>query len=80
MAPGILGTLQLAATVIFAIPVALFGVESLLGGNTALGVASLLVATLMVALPHYLTTPTDVPVSMAERVTGRVVKTEEEEK
>lgn len=79
MAPGILGTIQLAATLVFAIPVAIFGVDSLLAGNALYGGGALLLAVLMVALPHYLTTPTDVPVSMAERVTGAAVKTDEDD-
>ena len=80
MAPGILGTIQLAATLVFAIPVALFGIDSLLRGDTLLGAIFLGLAVLMVAIQEYLTTPMDVPASLAERVTGRVVRTEEEEK
>ncbi|MFC7172608.1 hypothetical protein ACFQL0_02965 [Haloplanus litoreus] len=47
---GILDTLGLAATLIFAIPVGLYGVESALAGRPALGVGLVVVAVLMVVL------------------------------
>jgi hypothetical protein len=71
---GILETVGLAASLIFAIPVGLYGVETLLSGNQALGGLLLLVAVLMVVLPRRLTTPTDLPGAVVERVVGGVVK------
>ena len=75
---GILEMVGLAATLIFAIPVGLYGVELLLGGRTVLGAGVLVVAALMVLLPRRLTTPQDVPGKLAERVVGSAVKEEDE--
>jgi len=71
---GILETVGLAATLVFAIPVGLYGVETLVSGNRLLGVGLLIVAVLMVVLPRRLTTPTDLPGAILERVVGRAVK------
>ena len=54
---GILDTIGLALTVIFAFPVANFGVNRLLAGEPATGVALIGVAVAMVAVPHYFTDP-----------------------
>ena len=64
---GLIGTVQLAATLVFALPVALLG-----AGFVAVG-------ALMVALEEYLTTPSDVPGSLAQKTVGRVMKTPEDE-
>ncbi|WP_277553922.1 DUF7533 family protein [Halobaculum limi] len=77
MALGILEQVGLAATLIFALPVAVFGIQSLLDGNTVLGVGFLVVAVLMVLLPRRLTTPDDVPGAVAEKAVGSVVKSPE---
>ncbi|MFC4550664.1 MULTISPECIES: DUF7533 family protein [Halorussus] len=77
--PGIIGTIQLAATLVFALPVGLLGVNKLLAGETVVGGAFLGVAVLMVALEEYLTTPTDVPASLAEKTVGKVAKTPDDE-
>ena len=77
--PGILGTLQLAATLVFALPVGLLGVDKLLSGETVVGAAFLGVAILMVVLEEYLTTPTDVPGAVAEKTVGKVAKTPDDE-
>ncbi|MFB6090460.1 MAG: hypothetical protein ABEJ97_05315 [Halobellus sp.] len=76
---GILGTLQLAATVIFAAPVAVFGLSKLAAGETLLGAAAVGIAVGMVALPQYLTTPSDLPGKAAERAVGAVVKEPEDD-
>ena len=70
---GILETVGLVGTLIFAVPVALFGIESLLAGRTALGAGLLVVAVLMVVLPRRLVTPSDVPAAVAERAVDRAV-------
>ncbi|WP_458186867.1 DUF7533 family protein [Haladaptatus sp. NG-WS-4] len=75
---GILDTVSLAATLVFAIPIALFGIERLLAGQTLLGGAFVVVAALMVVLREWLTTPTDIPVSAVQKVVGKVAKTEDE--
>jgi len=71
---GILETVGLAASLIFAIPVGVFGIETLLSGQRALGAGLVVVAVLMVVLPRRLTTPTDLPGAVAERVIGTAVK------
>jgi hypothetical protein len=76
---GIFEMVGLAATLIFAIPVALFGLERVATGDTVLGVGLLVVAALMVLLPRRLTTPQDVPGEIAGRVVGRAVKTDDDE-
>ena len=54
---GILDTIGLAMTVIFAFPVANFGVTRLLAGEPIIGIALIGVAVAMVAVPHYFTDP-----------------------
>jgi hypothetical protein len=76
---GILDTLGLAATLVFAIPVGLYGLESALAGDTALGAGLVVVAVLMVLLPRRLTTPADVPSAVAERLVGTAVKESDDE-
>jgi hypothetical protein len=74
---GILETVGLAASLVFAIPVGLYGVEALLSGDRALGAGLLIVAALMVVLPRRLTTPADLPGAVVERVVGGAVKESE---
>jgi hypothetical protein len=71
---GILETVGLAASLVFAIPVGLYGIETLVSGNRLLGAGLLIVAVLMVVLPRRLTTPADLPGAVLERVVGRAVK------
>lgn len=70
---GLLETVGLAMSLVFAIPLAIYAVERIVGGETVVGGAFLLVALLMVLLPRYLTTPGDLPGAVAERVAGEVV-------
>ena len=77
--PGIIGTLQLAATLVFALPVGLLGVQFLLDGRTLFGAGFVAIAALMVALEEYLTTPTDVPAAAAEKVVGKMAKTPDDD-
>lgn len=79
MARSIIGTVQLAVTLAFAIPVAMFGVDLLVRGQTVWGAAAFGIAVLMVGLEEYLTTPGDIPGAVAKRATGAVVKTDDEE-
>lgn len=77
---GILGTIQLAATLIFAVPVGVYGANAFLDGQQLLGGVLVVVAVLMVVLPQYLTTPSDIPAKVGESVLGKVVKTPDDEK
>jgi hypothetical protein len=74
MGLGITGTIQLAATLVFAIPVGVFGLNTFLAGQRLLGGGAMVVAALMVLLPHYLTTPGDIPMKLGEKVVGKAVK------
>lgn len=76
---GIIETVSLAGSVLFAAPVALFGADLLLGGNTGQGVVFLAIAASMVVVPRYLWMPSDVAGDTAERVASAVVKTDDEE-
>jgi len=69
----------LAATLVLALPVALLGLEFLVGGDTLMGVGLLAVAGLMIAVEELLTTPADVPQLVAEQTVGRLAKTDDEE-
>ncbi|SEH59136.1 hypothetical protein SAMN05192561_11028 [Halopenitus malekzadehii] len=54
---GLLDTIGLATTLIFAIPVANYGVVRVLDGETTLGVAMVVIAVAMVVLPQYFLDP-----------------------
>lgn len=79
MARGIIGTVQLVATLVFAIPVGLLGFMRLVEGDTVFGGALLVVAVGMVLVEEYLTTPQDVPAMAAEKAVGTVVDDPDEE-
>lgn len=79
MARGIIETVGLAGTVLFAAPVALFGADLLANGSALRGAAFLAIAVLMIAVPRYVRTPGDVPGAVAERAVSGAVKTEDEE-
>ncbi|MFC6756467.1 MULTISPECIES: DUF7533 family protein [Haloarcula] len=76
MARGILETIGLAATLVLAIPIALFGAEHLIRGELLAGALYVGIAVGLVLVEQYLTTPTDVPGMVAEETVGKVVETE----
>jgi len=53
--PGLLALIQLASGLVFAIPLAIIGVEFLGGGQPLLGLGFLSLAAVMLVLPEYLT-------------------------
>ena len=71
---GIIGTIQLAATLIFAVPLGIFGLNAFLDGQRLLGGGLLAVAVLMVVLPRMVTTPGDIPSKVVESLVGKAVK------
>jgi hypothetical protein len=75
---GIVRTIELAAALVFAVPVAGFGVSQLLDGQTAVGAGLLVIAALMVVVPYRLTTPGDIPGIAAEKAAGSVLPEDED--
>ena len=79
MALGILDLLGLGASLIFALPLAGYGLTKIAGGDPLVGAAFVGVAALMVYLPQRLTTPGDIPGKLAERAVGSAVAAPDEE-
>lgn len=78
VALGLFDLIGLAGILIFALPLAIFGIEQLLAGDVAVGGGLVVVAALMVIIPHRLTTPGDVPAAAAERAVGALVPDDED--
>lgn len=74
-APGIIGTVQLAATLVLALPLVLFGLVWLVDGRPA-GAAFVGVGIFMILLQRYLTNPLD-PGDVAEAVVDYVAGDDE---
>ncbi|PSQ33026.1 hypothetical protein BRD09_02125 [Halobacteriales archaeon SW_10_68_16] len=79
MAKSVIGTLQFAASVVVAVPVAAFGLFKLAEGQPRLGALFLVLAALVVVFEEAVLSPSDVPAAILERLAGRVVETPEEE-
>ena len=79
MAKSVIGTLQFAASVVVAVPVAAFGLFKLAEGQLRLGALFLVLAALVVVFKEAVLSPSDVPAAILERLAGRVVETPEEE-
>ena len=79
MARGILETIGLAGSVLFAAPVALFGAQLLVDGDAVQGGAFLGIAALMILVPRYVRTPGDVASGAVEKTAEKVVETEDRE-
>jgi hypothetical protein len=75
---GIIDQIQLFAVLLFAIPIAMFGADQLLSGNTDIGLAMLGIAVLMVVLEEYVIKPSDVAADAAKSAAGKVVKSDDE--
>jgi hypothetical protein len=75
---SIIDQLQLLGTLVFAIPLAMFGVDKLLAGSTDIGLAAVGIAVLMVGLEEYVIKPTDVAADAAKSAAGTVVEDPEE--
>jgi hypothetical protein len=74
MARGVLETIGLALTLVFALPVALLGLQFLvLDNRPLLGAGFLAIALLMIAVEQYVTTPTDLPGMVLGETVGKVV-------
>lgn len=75
---GVIGLVKFAATLAFAVPVALYGLERVHAGHE-LGWAFLGLALLMLAAERYVTTPFDLPERAAEEAVDTVATEEEED-
>jgi hypothetical protein len=71
---GIVESLGLLASLVFAIPVGIAGGSFLLDGRTAVGATLVVVALLMVIVPRRVVAPQDLPGELAERLVGRAVR------
>lgn len=76
-APGVIGTLQLAAVLAFAVPLLVFGADALLNGRPVLGGAFVALGALLLVLQWWLTNPLD-PADLAEAAIDRVAGEREE--
>jgi hypothetical protein len=79
MSKGLVETLQFAASVVAAVPVAAFGLFKLAEGDPRLGVLFLALAALVVVVEETLVSPSDVPAALLERIGGRVVDSDDSE-
>jgi len=79
MARSLIGLIGLGGTLIFALPAALLGVEFIIRGRMAGGVALVVAAALMVGFERYITTPGDLPGMVADQTVGRLTNTDDEE-
>jgi hypothetical protein len=72
---GIIDTIKLAGTLVFAIPAALAGLDFLLiRDDTGIGLTLIGLAIGLVVIQHWLTMPTDIPELVANRVVDTVAK------
>ncbi|NUB89565.1 hypothetical protein HTZ84_20275 [Haloterrigena sp. SYSU A558-1] len=76
---GIIDTIKLAGTLVFALPAAMAGIQFLIDGNTLVGAILVTLAVLLVVIQHHMTTPSDLPELAAKRVVGSVVSEPESE-
>lgn len=76
---GIIDTIGLATTIIFALPLGIYGANALIDGELFLGGFAVVVAVLMVVLPNVLTTPTDLLSGLIERLVGAAVETPDDD-
>jgi hypothetical protein len=73
MGLGITEMIGLAATLVFALPAGLLGVQLLVEGQLYLGGLLVAFAALMIAVPRYVTTPGDLPGEVAGKLLGAAV-------
>jgi inner membrane protein involved in colicin E2 resistance len=79
MSRGITGLLGLASSVVFAIPVAFFGLLRVIDGDLLVGAGFVALAAVMVVGMELYTSPTDVAGGLVSRVVGTVAKDPEDE-
>lgn len=79
MSRGLVATLQLAASVVVAVPVAAFGLFQFAEGSPRLGGLFLALAVGVVVFEEVVTSPWDLPAVVAERVGDRLLKPPDDE-
>ncbi|MEF8776753.1 MAG: hypothetical protein V5A43_09670 [Haloarculaceae archaeon] len=79
MGRGIFDLIGLLGVLIFALPVALFGLQRLVAGEPLMGVVTIGIAVGMVAVEEYLTSPRDIPTEVASAAVGKAVETPDDD-
>jgi hypothetical protein len=79
MSRGVIEFLQFAGSVVFAVPVAFFGILKLIEGDALLGAGFLAFSVVMVLGREYLTSPQDLPAAALQRAAGIVAKDPDDE-
>ncbi|MCU4718699.1 DUF7533 family protein [Halapricum hydrolyticum] len=72
MTASVAETVERMATALLVVPVVVAGAHLLIGGQVGAGAVLLAIAGLMIAISEYVTRPSDVPTSAAQRVVGWV--------
>ena len=70
---GLLDLLALGATLLFALPIGVFGVQLLLDGRTVVGLVGVAIAVGLVLVEQYLWTPGDVTGDVGSTIVSRLV-------
>ena len=79
MSLGIIQMVSLATTLVFALPVAIFGIRQALSGSVFLGTTLTVVAALMIIIPQRVVTPGDIPTTLLERFTHCALSQEDDQ-
>ena len=80
MARSLFGLVGLGATLMFALPAAMLGLEFLfVQGRPYAGTLLLVAAALMILFEEHITTPGDLPTMVADRLLGRAAGDSEDE-
>ena len=79
MARGVIEFLQFAGSVVFAVPVAFFGVLKVTQGDALVGAGFFVLSVVMVLGREYVTSPQDLPAAALQRVAGVVAKDPDDE-
>jgi len=80
MARSLFGLVGLGATLMFALPAAMLGLEYLLiRQQPVVGGGLVLIAALMILVEERITTPTDLPTMVADRTVGKLAGSDDEE-
>lgn len=77
---GILEMVGLAGTLVFALPLGIFGLDRLLAGDALIGGVALAIAVAMIVVPRVVTTPDDAVGKVAEKTVGNAVKEPDEDR